>query len=168
MSARNESDAWERFLAARNANLQSIGDMRRLAIGTQASLLKEALKSGQELDVMEYLRTVEDPAVPSDLKVAGLLVDELGSIAAYPGENAPSARAYLETLSKDPGRRDAVLAMADNRIHRCQAEPDDEEIWVYTAEMLRTVDSGRFQAFLQACRTHPSEGIRNIAETFED
>lgn len=166
MRTPESSKEWEDFVSARKQYLGSIRAMRKLSPELQAAALDEALNKSQLLDVMEYLRTVENPSRTSKLPVARLMLDTLGNIAAVPGENAPTARAYIESLAKDQDARPAVSAMAERKVSECLTNPNDEEVWVYTAEILRAIDENRFNAFLDICKSHPSEKIREVATFF--
>jgi hypothetical protein len=153
----------------RRAYEKSISAFNRLSPRLQAEALSQALKKSQNLDVFAYLLAVENPSQPGIPRpISELMVKWLVDVATFPGENSPIATDLVVALTKEGRRVPEILALLDLKAQECFKDPKDDEIWLYTAILLREIDSNRYEKFLQNCRDHEAPNIKAVAAFFDE
>lgn len=160
---------WSDYQGLREKYLASVWKIRKRPVTEQVEILEEGLRADRKGDVLAYLHEVESPAFrgikrPVSEEMLGWLVH----VASFPGEWSSNAVDTLEALAKDGQGGDRLFQAVDEEIKERLSDPQDDEKWLYTATMLRHVDTKRFEDFLALCRNHESEYIREVAAFFDE
>jgi hypothetical protein len=159
---------WEKYLSHRKSYLASVWTLRKLSVEDQVKILREALKASNVGAVLGYLHEVEKPARRGHSRpVSEAMVKWLVGVATFPGEWSSDARDLVIALVNDDQGKDVVFSLVDQKIQECHSNPDDDEIWLHLAFLLREINPAQFDSFVAECRSHASEKIREVAAFFD-
>lgn len=155
---------WQEFSESRAKHLAATWKLAHLPVSQQVEALDEGLRSGKNVDVFYYLKLVEDPTRTGIKRpLTEALLDFLGDVAAFPGDDSPLAVELLKALPQHTAGR--IEAMLDRKTDEW-VKSEDEEVWIYTAVLLREFSQTRYEALIEVCRSNPSHKLNEVISFF--